>query len=107
MKKRDLQVEIEKYEYENAEARKQKDRFTQEELTLRNQIDALSRHITLLQNQNGELGEELQALVERDELIRQRLNRRDRVLELKERNEHQLTRSKHVLERSRSPSKYS
>jgi hypothetical protein len=42
-------------------------------------------------------------MVETDELIRERLNRRDRVKNLRDRNEFELTKSKGHLERSRSP----
>jgi hypothetical protein len=42
-------------------------------------------------------------MVETDELIRERLNRRDRVKTLRDRNEFELTKSKGHLERSRSP----
>jgi hypothetical protein len=45
-------------------------------------------------------------MVETDELIRERLNRRNRVHELRERNDYELTKSKGHLERSKSPSKY-
>ena len=42
-------------------------------------------------------------MVETDELIRDRLNRKERVLLLRERNEGELAKTKYVLEKSRSP----
>jgi hypothetical protein len=44
-------------------------------------------------------------MVETDELIRQKLNRRDRVVEIRERNENQIGRSKNHLEMSKSPTR--
>lgn len=52
------------------------------------------------------MGKELQMIVETDEMIRFRLNRKDRVQGLREMNEHELTRSKFQLERSKSPTKF-
>ncbi len=45
----------------------------------------------------------MQAMVETDEVIRQRLNRRGRVVQLRERNEEELGKSKYLVEKSRSP----
>ncbi len=42
-------------------------------------------------------------MVEADDLIRERLNRRERVLQIRDRNEGELGRSKHLLEKTRSP----
>ncbi len=42
-------------------------------------------------------------MVETDELIRERLNRRDRVVQLKERNDGELLKSKYQVEKSKSP----
>lgn len=57
----------------------------------------------MLARQNEDLGRELQVMVETDELIRQRLNRRGRVEELRERNDEQLLRSRENWDRSKSP----
>ena len=42
-------------------------------------------------------------MVETDELIRDRLNRREKVHDLRERNVYEIERSKYNVDRSRSP----
>ena len=69
------------------------------------QIEAVKKHSELLKQQNEELGQELQIMVETDELIRDKLNRRDKVMTMKERNDYEIERSRHHLERSKSPGK--
>lgn len=44
-------------------------------------------------------------MVETDELIRERLNRKDRVNQLKERNDGELLRSKFHVDKSKSPTR--
>lgn len=51
------------------------------------EIDALQLHCTTLTNQNRNLTNELQVFVQQDEEIRQALNRRDRVEQLRSRAE--------------------
>lgn len=92
--KMELNMEFDKYERDTQDQEKQKQRMDEEEASLASQMEYLTRHSELLEKQNQELGSELQTMVETDELIRQRLNRRDRVVELRERNEVQIGRSK-------------
>ena len=70
------------------------------------EIDALSAHIRVLETQNRELNIELEKFVETDEQIRQTLNRRDRVVDLRVKTEHELQRSIRDLERSSPQRKY-
>lgn len=64
------------------------------------EIDALQRHVQLLEIQNRDLNQELEKFVQTDEQIRATLNRRDRVQDLREKTEHELRRSMADLERS-------
>ena len=45
-------------------------------------------------------------MVETDELIRSKLDRRNRVLTMRERNEMDLSKSQRNLEKSRSPTRF-
>ena len=70
------------------------------------EIDALNNHIRVLSAQNDDLTKELDQFVEANEAIRMRLDRKNRVQELRNRNEQQLTRSiQHVVE-ARSPPRH-
>jgi regulator of replication initiation timing len=51
------------------------------------EIDALNNHIRVLSAQNEDLTKELDQFVEANEAIRMRLDRKNRVLELRNRNE--------------------
>jgi hypothetical protein len=53
-----------------------------------------------LEQQNRDLNKELEKFVETDEQIRQTLNRRDRVVDLRTKTEVELQRSLYDLERS-------
>lgn len=67
------------------------------------EIDALNNHIRVLNGQNEDLTKELDTFVEANEAIRQRLDRKNRVLDLRNKNEVQLQKSMaHVVE-ARSP----
>lgn len=69
------------------------------------EIDALNNHIRVLNTQNEDLTKELDSFVEANEAIRQRLDRRNRVMDLRSKNENQLQKSMaHVVE-ARSPAR--
>ncbi|CDW77691.1 UNKNOWN [Stylonychia lemnae] len=103
LKRKEIQAEIERADRENSDLRRAKARSEDETKDLQTQIEALNRHIELLGRQNDELAQELQIMVETDELIRERLNRRERVQQIRGKNEEQLYRSQAHLERSKSP----
>jgi hypothetical protein len=67
------------------------------------EIDALNNHIRVLTLQNEDLTKELDQFVEANEAIRMRLDRKNRVQELRNRNEQQLQKSIAVVQDSRSP----
>ncbi|CDW75674.1 UNKNOWN [Stylonychia lemnae] len=73
---------------------------------LRAEIAALQQHIAVLENQNKELNRELEKFVETDEQIRTTLNRRERVVELRQKTEHELHKSMYDLERSSPQRRY-
>ena len=73
---------------------------------LKQEIEALSGHVNLLQSQNRDLNIELEKFVETDEQIRSTLSRKDKVQDLKTRTEHEFQRSLHELERSSPTRRY-
>lgn len=67
------------------------------------EIDALNNHIRVLNTQNEDLTKELDTFVEANEAIRQRLDRKNRVLDLRNKNEVQLQKSMAHVTDARSP----
>ncbi len=70
---------------------------------LQAEIDALNNHIRVLQINNEDLTKELDEFVQANELIRQRLDRRTRVVELRNKNEVQIQKSLVYVQEARSP----
>lgn len=70
---------------------------------LQAEIDALNNHIRVLSSQNEDLTRELDQFVEANEAIRMRLDRKNRVLDLRNRNEQQLQKSLAHVNDSKSP----
>lgn len=67
------------------------------------EIDSLSNHIRVITHQNEELTKELDTFVEANEAIRHRLDRKQRVQEIRQRNDQQLAYSYSHVDRSKSP----
>ena len=70
---------------------------------LQAEIDALNNHIRVLQLQNEDLTKELDQFVEANEAIRMRLDRKNRVQEIRQKNERQLQQSIAHVNDARSP----
>lgn len=67
------------------------------------EIDSLNNHIRVITHQNEELTKELDQFVQANEAIRQRLDRKARVQEIRARNDQQLGYSMKNVTQSRSP----
>lgn len=67
------------------------------------EIDSLNNHIRVITHQNEELTKELDQFVQANEAIRQRLDRKARVQEIRQRNDQQLAYSLNQVDKSRSP----
>lgn len=67
------------------------------------EIDSLNNHIRVITIQNEELTRELDQFVEANEAIRMRLDRKQRVQEIRQRNDQQLSYSYSHVEKSKSP----
>ena len=70
------------------------------------EIDALNNHIRVLSAQNDDLTKELDQFVEANEAIRMRLDRKNRVHELRNKNEQQLQKSIAHVQEARSPPRH-
>lgn len=88
-------------------ARKEQDnlRFSNNNLMDRNndiksEIDALNSHCNVLQGQNRELNVELERFVQTDEQIRSTLNRRERVMTLREHADSEIKKSQYNVDRA-------
>lgn len=68
------------------------------------EIDSMNCHIRVVSHQNDELTREIDQFVQANEVIRQRLDRKNRVMEIRERNDYQLQQSIAKVH-SKSPSR--
>jgi chromosome segregation ATPase len=66
------------------------------------EIDSMNSHIRVVSHQNDELTREIDQFVQANEVIRQRLDRKNRVQEIREKNEYSLQQSLAKVH-SRSP----
>lgn len=67
---------------------------------LKSELDALNSHCNVLQGQNRDLNVELERFVQTDEQIRATLNRRERVVNLREKTDTEIKKSQYELDRS-------
>lgn len=88
-----LRKDIDQLRFSNASIVDRNDEYMAE-------LEALNQHVQLLDSQNKGLNRELEQFVETDEEIRVRLNRRDRVTEMRQRTEYELRRSMADLDRA-------
>jgi hypothetical protein len=63
---------------------------------LKSEIDTIQSHCNVLQGQNKDLNIELERFVQTDEQIRATLNRRDRVMDLRAKTEHEIVRGPYL-----------
>ena len=70
------------------------------------EIDSMNNHIRVVSNQNDELTKEIDQFVTSNEVIRQRLDRKNRVDEIRSKNQNQLHESRKFIDRSRSPTRH-
>lgn len=91
-----LKGEIEHFKHLNG-------RQINDQYELRNEIEALKRHVALLNQQNFELSTELEKFIETDETIRRTLNRKGKVEEIRTKVDEAILRSMHEVQQRRSP----
>merc|ERR1712087_891552 len=67
------------------------------------EIESMNNHIRVVSHQNDELTKEIDQFVQANEVIRQRLDRKNRVQEIRHRNDYNLSQSQAKVSHSRSP----
>ena len=67
------------------------------------EIESMNNHIRVVSHQNDELTKEIDQFVQANEVIRQRLDRKNRVQEIRVRNDYNLQQSHAKVTHSRSP----
>jgi len=67
------------------------------------EIESMNNHIRVVSHQNDELTKEIDQFVQANEVIRQRLDRKNRVKEIRDRNDYNLQQSHAKVSHSRSP----
>lgn len=67
------------------------------------EIESMNNHIRVVSHQNDELTKEIDQFVQANEVIRQRLDRKNRVKEIRDRNDYNLQQSTAKVYHSRSP----
>lgn len=108
----DLEYQIRKKEEQTHQLKKELDgaRYSNSALldnnsNLQVEIEALNAHIKVLSKQNDDLTKELDHFVEANEQIRQRLDRKNRVHELRSKNETELKQSLYSIHGAKSPNR--
>ena len=69
----------------------------EDQYELKNEVEALKRHVALLNQQNFELSTELEKFIETDETIRRTLNRKGKVEEIRYKVDEAIMRSMHEV----------
>lgn len=91
-----LKGEIEQFKHING-------RQINDQYEFKNEVEALKRHVALLNQQNFELSTELEKFIETDETIRRTLNRKGKVEEIRYKVDEAIMRSMHEVQQRRSP----
>ncbi len=93
-----LRRELEGSKYSNAS-------LIESNANMQVEIDSMNNHIRVVSHQNDQLTREIDQFVTANEKIREKLDRKNRVAELRNKNEVELRSSKEMM-RSRSPTGY-
>jgi hypothetical protein len=91
-----LKGEIEHFKHINGKQ-------VEDQYELKNEAEALKRHVSLLNQQNFELSTELEKFIETDETIRRTLNRKGKVDEIRTKVDEAIMRSMYEVQQRRSP----
>lgn len=95
--------ELERAREEATRLRRVKEGNDAERRGLEREVSGLNQLCEVRMRANESLGRELQQMAEDDEVIRQRLDRTNRIVTLKNRNEGQIQESLKAVEKSKSP----
>ena len=85
--------------------REHNDKLVRDSNAMQDEIEALNRHMNLITGQNQELSAELQRFLQTDEIVKNKLNRRSVVDEIKSKVDTAIRRSQMEVEQRKSPSR--
>jgi len=101
--KRELEREAEHVQFDIDALRAQNGKNQSDQHEMQQEIEALNKHLNLLNQQNYELSVELEKFIEADEVVRRGLNRRDKVEQIRHKVDDAIRKSQAEVERRRSP----
>jgi hypothetical protein len=101
--KRELERESEQVQYDVDLLRDQNKKNQGDSDEMTTEVEALNKHMNLLNQQNYELSVELEKFIEADEVVRRGLNRRDKVESIRYKVDEAIKKSMQEVERRRSP----
>lgn len=81
-------------------------RYVEDSHELQANIEALNRHVALLNQQNYELSVELEKFIETDDVVRRTLNRKAKVEDIRHKVDEAIQRSMVEVQNRRSPERY-
>ncbi len=92
--------------YENDHLKQSNSSLQGQGNTQQQEIEALTRHMNLLNSQNYELSVELEKFIEADEVVRRNLNRKEKVEQIRGRVDDVIKKSQQEVELRRSPERF-
>jgi len=101
--KRELDREAEHVSFDIDALKAQNMKNSSEQYEMQQEVEALNKHMNLLNQQNYELSVELEKFIEADEVVRKGLNRRDKVEQIRGKVDDAIRKSQAEVERRRSP----
>lgn len=101
--KRELEREVEHVGFDLEALKAQNGKNGEDQFEMQQEVEALNKHMNLLNQQNYELSVELEKFIEADEVVRRGLNRRDKVEQIRGKVDDAIRKSQAEVEKRRSP----
>lgn len=101
LKQREEDINALRYEIEQLKQSNQK--YIEDSQELHTEIEALNKHMALLNQQNFELSKELEKFIETDEIVRRSLNRKGKVEDIRHKVDEAIQKSMYEVQTRRSP----
>jgi ABC-type transporter Mla subunit MlaD len=97
--------ELKTLEYDIDQVRDHNDRLIETSNAMQDEIEALNKHMNLITGQNYELSSELQRFLQTDEMVKNKLNRRSIVDEIKSKVDTAIRKSQQEVQQRKSPTR--
>jgi serine phosphatase RsbU (regulator of sigma subunit) len=101
--KAELNRESDHVQFDIDALRSQNAKQNEDAAEMQSEVEALNKHMNLLNQQNYELSVELEKFIEADEVVRRGLNRREKVEQIRYKVDDAIRKSQAEVERRRSP----